>query len=177
MSVVRRAAGVGVDLVGVSLLAAGSVMVAKAMKGRADIRSELAAQRIRFPGSAKLPRGLGHYAGQFVTTGHKARAYSELIRRHVETATGGRTYSEVSDELMAGDRTDEKLVELRQIAFMGEMLRGSLLNAYQAWQVTSLVTGLGVLTAGLGGALLAIRALAEPAVSGQESGPYSGVLR
>jgi hypothetical protein len=43
-----------------------------------------------------------------------------------------------------------KLSGERQTAFMGESLRGSLLSAYQAWQVTYLVIGLGIAFTGLG---------------------------
>jgi hypothetical protein len=59
-------------------------------------------------------------------------------------------YSEISEEWMANGRTDEKLAELRQTAFMGETLRGSLMSAYLGWQTGSLVIGLGGLVSGLG---------------------------
>lgn len=44
---------------------------------------------------------------------------------------------------------------LRQTAFMGEALRGSLLSAYQAWHLTTLVMALGGAVTGLGAALVA----------------------
>jgi hypothetical protein len=80
-----------------------------------------------------------------------------MIETHIKEATGGKTYSQVSAEYLAAsaDKTTPaatlaKLSGLRQTAFMGESLRGSLLSAYQAWQVTYLVIGLGAAFTGLG---------------------------
>ena len=44
---------------------------------------------------------------------------------------------------------------------MGESLRGSLMGAYQAWEVTDLVIGLGVAFTGLGAATLVVIGLTE----------------
>ncbi|MFI2645250.1 hypothetical protein [Streptomyces sp. NPDC018610] len=139
--------------VGAALLAAGPVMVLRGRSGRKEIRTELAAQRIAFPARG-LPAHLARLAGERVETGPHAHAYAALIKDHVARATGGRTYAEITEELHAtGD--DEELAELRQTAFMGETLRASLLSAYQAWHLTTLVTGLGALLTGVGATLLA----------------------
>ncbi|TNH28502.1 hypothetical protein FHG89_14945 [Micromonospora orduensis] len=71
-------------------------------------------------------------------------------------ATGGRTYAEIADEWMAGGRTDERLARLRETAFMGQSLRGALLGAYQAWQITVLVFALGAVFTAMGTAFLAL---------------------
>lgn len=141
-------------MAGTALLAAGPVMLLRGAMGRKQIRTELAAQKITFPEHG-LPPQLASYAGRTVETGQTAYAYSELIKDHLNHATGGRTYSEISNELMAGTagEDEEKLTELRQTAFMGETLRGSLMSAYQAWHLTTLVMGLGGLLTGLGTAL------------------------
>ncbi|WP_432136519.1 MULTISPECIES: hypothetical protein [unclassified Streptomyces] len=139
--------------VGAALLAAGPVMVVRGRGGRKEIRGELAAQRITFPDTG-LPAQLARHAGAAVETGPQAHAYAELIKDHLAHATGGRTYAEITDELFASGGDDEKLTKLRQTAFMGETLRGSLLSAYQAWHLTTLVTGLGTLLTGVGAALL-----------------------
>ncbi|MFC7277259.1 hypothetical protein ACFQS1_24980 [Paractinoplanes rhizophilus] len=89
-------------------------------------------------------------------TGVDARAYSDLIARHVAAATGGRTYSEIADEWLVGGRTDDRLARLRETAFMGQSLRGALLGAYQARQITVLVIGFGALCATIGVAFLAL---------------------
>ncbi|MGW0433322.1 hypothetical protein ACWDV4_12395 [Micromonospora sp. NPDC003197] len=51
------------------------------------------------------------------------------------------------------------LPRAREMAFMGQTLRGALLGAYQAWQVTLLVIGLGALFTALGLAFLALALL------------------
>ncbi|MGA5298443.1 hypothetical protein ACPCHT_00865 [Nucisporomicrobium flavum] len=138
-------------LVGAGMVAAGPVMVYEGVHGQSMIKDELTAQKIEFPADkAALPDDLKGYAGQHVTTGSDAKAYADLIATHIAKATGGKTYSEVSEEWIAGGRKDEQLGQTRQTAFMGETLRGSLMSAYQAEQVTWLVIGLGALFVALG---------------------------
>ncbi|MFI2433548.1 hypothetical protein [Streptomyces sp. NPDC018693] len=148
----RRSAAL-LATVGAVLMAAGPVMVVRGRGGRKEIHGELAAQRITFPRSG-LPAQLAQHAGCPVETGPQAHAYAELIKDHLVHATGGRTYAEITEELQASGGDDEKLAKLRQTAFMGETLRGSLLSAYQAWHLTTLVTGLGALLTGVGAALV-----------------------
>lgn len=140
---------------GTLFLAAGPVMIAQGLLGRRGVVRELTHQRIAFP-SGGLPAPLARYADAPVRTGAQARAYSDLIAEHVARATGGRTYSQIAEECMTGGRPDERLDRLRQTAFMGETLRGALLGAYQAWQVTALVIGLGALVALVGAVFLAL---------------------
>jgi hypothetical protein len=147
----RKISTILLALVGAGMVAAGPVMVYEGVHGQNMISDELKAQQISFSADkAQLPDGLKKYAGQQVTTGSDAKAYADLIKTHVAKTTGGKTYSEVSEEWIAGGRTDEKLGATRQTAFMGETLRGSLMSAYQAEQVTLLVIGLGVLLTALG---------------------------
>jgi hypothetical protein len=137
-------------LAAAAMLVAGPVMIYQGVAGQAMIKQELASQKIAFPAdTAKLPAGLRSYAGEKVDTGPEAKAYAEYIKGHINQATGNRTYSEVSDAWIAGGRKDAELAQLRQTAFMGETLRGSLMSAYQAWQLTWLVIGIGALLVGL----------------------------
>ncbi|WP_449060357.1 hypothetical protein [Planomonospora algeriensis] len=46
---------------------------------------------------------------------------------------------------------------------MGETLRASLMTAYQAWQLTSLTVGLGVVLMGTGAAFVTVGAALRPA--------------
>ncbi|GHD90734.1 hypothetical protein [Streptomyces naganishii] len=162
MRCVHRRAAALVGPAGAAMVAAGAVMLLRGRGGRKEIRAELAAQRIAFPGHG-LPARLAPHAGAAVRTGPQAHAYAELIKDHLTHATGGRTYAEITEELHATGGDDEKLTRLRQTAFMGETLRGSLLSAYQAWQLTTLVQGLGALFTGVGAALvLTARDLSRP---------------
>lgn len=154
----HRAAGALLDAAGVAMLVAGPVLICRGVSGKREIRTELAAQHVSFPDEERrLPPALAVYAGRQVETGPDARAYADMIKSNVSQVTGGRTYAEVTAELHAGGGDDEKLTELRQTAFMGETLRASLMTAYQAWEITTLVTGLGALFSGLGVALLGSR--------------------
>jgi len=146
-------------LTGFALLIAGPIMIGVGISGQHQVTDQLKAQQITFPANATsgLPAAQAGYAGAQVTTGAQAKAFSDMIETHIKEATGGKTYSQVSAEYMAAsaDKTTPaatvtKLSGLRQTAFMGESLRGSLLSAYQAWQVTYLVIGLGAAFTGLG---------------------------
>jgi len=150
-------------LTGFALLIAGPIMIGVGVSGQHQVTDQLKAQQITFPakGSSSLPAAQADYAGKQVTTGDQARAFSDMIETHIKEATGGKTYSQVSAEYLtaAADKTTPaatltKLSGLRQTAFMGESLRGSLLSAYQAWQVTYLVIGLGAAFTGLGAVAL-----------------------
>jgi len=153
MTDIRGLAVVLLTAVGAAMLTAGPVMVARGRGGRAEIRRELTDQKIVFPEAEKLPPNLARHAGAMVATGPQAKAFADMIGDNVRQATGGRTYSEISAEL-ATRRGDEKLTALRQTAFMGQTLRASLMSAYQAWHLTTLVIGLGVLLMGVGAALI-----------------------
>lgn len=154
MNAARRRTSTLIGMVGLAVGSAGPVMLLRGRSGRQEIRAELAAQKITFPDQG-LPAHLARFAGSPVETGPAAHAYAELIKDHLVKATGGRTYAEITEELHAGGGDGEKLAQLRQTAFMGETLRGSLLSAYQAWHLTTLVTGLGGVLTGLGAALVA----------------------
>jgi hypothetical protein len=125
-------------------------MIYKGLDGQSQVRDQLAAQKIQFPakGDKGLPAELTSYAGRKVTTGPQAKAYADMVEHHILAATGGLTYSQVSAKYIAGGSTDAKLGQLRQTAFMGESLRSSLMSAYQAWELTWLVIGLGALLTG-----------------------------
>ncbi|GAA3791287.1 hypothetical protein ACFS5L_06380 [Streptomyces phyllanthi] len=154
MDASHRRAGTLIAAVATTLGVAGPVMVLRGRSGRKEIRTELAAQKITFPHHG-LPADLAAYAGRRVETGPEAHAYAEFIKGNLAHATGGRTYAEITTELHAAGGDDEKLSKLRQTAFMGQTLRGSLLSAYQAWHLTTLVMGLGALLTGAGAALMA----------------------
>ncbi|MFL6240260.1 MAG: hypothetical protein ACJ735_12285 [Actinomycetes bacterium] len=151
-------------LAGVAMLIAGPIMVLKGFNGQTQVRHQLSAQKIVFPpkGSEGLPAAEAGFAGQHVVTGPQAKAYADMVETHVRAATGGQTYSEVSAKFLATGGTDTKLGAVRQTAFMGESLRGSLMGAYQAWEVTWLVIGLGALVTGLGFVFLGIAAAIKP---------------
>jgi hypothetical protein len=107
-----------------------------------QVQDQLVAQKISFPAagspgfSAAQYPALQQYAGQQVDNGPKAQAYADhYIGYHLSKVAGGKTYSEVSAAYLAGGSKDTTLAAQRQTLFMGETLRGLLLNAYGWWQV------------------------------------------
>ncbi|MEV5412238.1 hypothetical protein AB0K60_25815 [Thermopolyspora sp. NPDC052614] len=153
MTDLRGPAVILLTAVGAAMLTAGPVMVARGRGGKAEIRQELADQKITFPEADKLPPDLTRHAGSTVSTGPQAKAFADMIAGNVLQATGGRTYAEISAEL-ATRRDDEKLTALRQTAFMGQTLRAGLMSAYQAWHLTTLVIALGLAFMAIGAALV-----------------------
>ncbi|HEV1998031.1 MAG TPA: hypothetical protein VGR61_07880 [Candidatus Dormibacteraeota bacterium] len=116
------------------------------------IHDQLTAQNIMFPaaGTAALNPtefpDLQQYAGQPVDDGIKAAAYGNgFIGRHLEKVAGGQTYAQVSGKAQANP-TDAKLQGQVNTLFKGEMLRGTLLNAYGWWTVGTyaILAGIGL---------------------------------
>ncbi len=120
----------GFVLAGV-LAVAGGLLLWGGTFAQSTVHDQLAAQRVTFTSdTTQLPPELQQYAGQSVDNGQLAKAYSDLISVHLEKMANGKTYSEVSAEWLAGGSKDAELGQLRTTMFMGETLRGMLLNAY-----------------------------------------------
>lgn len=141
------------------MLVAGPAMLIRGKQGRDELSATLAEQKITFPERVKLPDELAHFAERPVDSGYRAKAYSDLIKSHLDVATSGRTYAEIIRELSEPECDEEKLTTLRQTAFTGETLRASLLGAYQAEHVTTLVMALGGLFTGVGAGLAVLASL------------------
>jgi len=141
-----------------------------------NVQTQLKNQNIAFPHEAGLPANtkdqLLKWAGQQVVTGEMARDYSDLyILEHMNasaTVVMGKpaTYSEVSGVYMGlvrGGSTDEAKIkqygDLRQTLFMGNTLRGMLLQAY-AFGTLGVIAGYAALASLMGGIVLLVLAIA-----------------
>ena len=110
------------------------------------VRDQLSAQRITMP-TEQAMTGLSDadkaallpFAGQPLDNGDAARAYADhYIQAHMNAASGGKTYSEVSGACTAAKKADPQMqqeatqtvCELRETLFMGDTLRSILLTAY-----------------------------------------------
>lgn len=123
-----------------------------------SVTEQLSGQRITFPAADSeslnaLPSEdkevIAKFAGLELTTGEQARAYAmHYIGSHVKNIAGGKTYSEVSGAALAKNAEAKAnpsntalaeeaatLMGQRQTLFMGETLKGLLLNAFAFWQV------------------------------------------
>lgn len=155
----------------VVLVAAASLVLWGSKFATGTVREQLAAQKISFPDKAALQEdnpALVKYAGQKVDSGDEARAYSEYINGHLKNIAGGKTYSEVSSAYQK-DRSNQELAGQRQSLFMGEALRGLLLNAW-GWGLIgtiALYAALALYAAGAGA--LAGAAMLKPAAAKKRS--------
>ena len=129
-----------------------------------QIKDELTAQQIYFPGEdqiktggaldpAVFPQEIRDQAGNQVTDGNQARIYAnDFINIHLQNIAGGLTYasmgskiSQLNAQLAQTPKESPQYADLqKQIAtangqrdtlFKGETLRGNLLNAYGWWTV------------------------------------------
>ena len=141
-----------------------------------NVASQQAMQNISFPAVESLPiatkEQLAKWADQKVMTGEMARDYSDLyILEHMNasaTAVTGKpaTYSEVSGVYMGlvrGGSTDVEKIkqygDLRETLFMGNTLRGMLLQAY-AFGTMGVIAGYAALASLVGAILFLILGVA-----------------
>lgn len=142
----------------VFLLAAAALLNWGYSFANQSVTDQLSAQKISFPAADSeslkaLPeddrKAIEPFAGLQLTTGEQAEAYAmHYIGSHVKNVAGGKTYSEISGEALAKSAEAKAnpsdtalaaeaatLMGQRQTLFMGETLKGLLLNAFAFWQV------------------------------------------
>lgn len=123
-------------IMAVVIAAAGALLLWGGTFAHDTVTEELTSQKISFAAdAAELPPELASYAGVAVVDGPTAQAYSDLVAVHMQGIGGGKTYSEVSGEWIAGGMKDAELAQTRTTLFMGESIRGMLLNAYAFWTI------------------------------------------
>lgn len=162
----------GLLLVAVLLIAGSLLTWANSFVGN-QVHDQLAEQHITMPtsksGLAELPSAdraaLEKYAGQPLTSGPQAKAYADhFIRVHMDAASNGQTYSEVSGQYIeqctstpkaAATNACQDLGSLRQTLFMGDTLRGLLLYGY-AFATIGSIAGYGAIVAFGAAALLLV---------------------
>jgi hypothetical protein len=142
------------------LLVAGGLLTWANVFITDQVQEQLSAQDIVMPeGEAlsSLPEddaaALEEFAGSPLDSGPEARAYADhYILAHMNAASEGRTYSEVSgaylalsDEEKAGAE-GQALGQLRQTLFMGNTLRGLLLYGF-AFATIGTIAGIAAVTA------------------------------
>ncbi len=134
---------IGGAVVTAVLLVASGLLLWAGNFANGTVSQQLADQRITMPAGAaiadpQIKPYLEQYAGQPMTTGAQAQAYADhYIKVHMNASSQGKTYGEVSSAYtaMAKDTKADPaalktLGDLRQTLFMGDSLRGLLLNAY-----------------------------------------------
>jgi hypothetical protein len=146
-------------LIAAVLVIAGGLLTWGSTFTTNQVHEQLAAQQIFFPAasdaSVKAPEfaPMRQYGGQQLTTGAQAKVYADsFIANHMKGIADGKTYSQVS-ALAGKDKTNAALQAQKQSLFMGNTLRGLLLNAYAFGKIGSLAA-LAAIVAFAGAALM-----------------------
>ncbi|MCL8025137.1 hypothetical protein [Nocardioides bruguierae] len=164
----RFASIVGVALAAVLLVAGGLLSWASSFIGD-QVNDQLSMQGITMPTEEAIAdmatedrEALEPFAGQPLDNGPAARAYADhYILVHMNAASDGRTYEEVSGEYVALS-DEEKATEegqalgaLRQTLFMGNTLRGLLLYGF-AFATIGTIAGYASIAAFVGAGIMVV---------------------
>jgi len=153
------------------LLIAGGLLVWAHSFTDTNVHNQLAQQQIFFPDQAgiaaqkspEITRYVTPYAGQQVVNGRQAQVFADhYIKVHLSEVAGGQTYSQVSAKFLTMKPTDPNYQTVsgqRQTLFMGETLRGMLLNAYGFWQLGQIALWAAVASFITAGMMLLLSAL------------------
>ena len=156
----------GLALAVVLLIAGGLLTWANMFIGD-QVKDQLTMQDITMPEGEALASlskadasALEKYAGSALDSGPEAKAYADhYILAHMNAASDGRTYQQVSGEFLALDdeakasEEGQALGGLRQTLFMGNTLRGLLLYGY-AFATIGTIAGYAALAAFVGAFVL-----------------------
>jgi len=154
-------------LLAVVLLVAGGLLTWASSFIGGQVHDQLAMQDITMPAKAQLETKAQHdaldkYAGQKMLTGPQAKAYADhYILVHMNEASNGQTYSEVSGQYVSmtpeqqASPDGQALGQLRQTLFMGNTLRGLLLYG-SAFATMGAIAGYGSIIAFSGAAILLV---------------------
>jgi hypothetical protein len=156
----------GALVVAVVLIVLGGLAVFGGNFGRQNVTDRLAPEKVFFaPLSAMSPEekaSVGDFAGQQVTTGPQAEAFSRYIAGHLEFVNDGKTYAETSAAARVEGLDPQVAADLSAKAdtlFKGEMLRSTMLNAYGWWTVATIALIAGFVMIGAGIILLVLALL------------------
>jgi uncharacterized membrane protein len=142
------------------MIVVGALAIVGGQYDKQVVHDQLAPQKIFFPKPATNP-GLAAYAGEQVLTGKQAKLYAQKqIGVDLTKVAGGKTYSQISAEWIAGGMKNTTLASERTTLFMGETLNGLLLNAW-GWSVIGGIATLAGFILILLGAALAVFPLAN----------------
>jgi hypothetical protein len=143
-----------------SMIVVGALAVVGGHYDKQVVHDQLAPQKIFFPKPATNP-ALASYAGQQVLTGKQAKLYAQdQIGVDLTKVAGGKTYSQISAEWIAGGMKNATLASERTTLFTGETLRGLLLGAW-GWSEVGMIATLAGWILILLGAVLFLLPLAN----------------
>jgi hypothetical protein len=157
-------------LLAVVLIVAGGLLTWASSFIGDQVHDQLAMQGITMPAKDSLENKAQHdaldkYAGQQLTTGPQAKAFADqYILVHMNAASDGRTYEDVSGEFIQlsdeekASPEGQQLAQLRQTLFMGDTLRGLLLYGY-AFATIGTIAGYAAIVSFVGAGVLLLLGL------------------
>jgi len=160
----------GLVMAAILLVAGGLLMWAHSFVND-NVHSQLSQQQIFFPDkagiaaqkNAEITKYVTPYAGQQVTNGQQAEVFANhYIKVHLGEVADGQTYSQVSGKFITMKPTDPNYQTIsgqRQTLFMGETLRGMLLNAYGFWKMGEIALWVAISSFIAAGLMLLLSAL------------------
>ncbi|HET7529782.1 MAG TPA: hypothetical protein VFJ98_02365 [Mycobacteriales bacterium] len=152
-------------VVAIVLAVAGGLLVWGHSFATDNVRNQLSQQKVFFPDkaaiaaqhNAEITKYVTPYAGQQLLTGTQAKVFADhYIKVHLSEVANGQTYSEVSGKFLTMKPSDpnyEQVAQQRQTLFMGETLRGMLLNAYAFGKVAQ-IAGIAAIASFAGAGLM-----------------------
>ncbi|MGZ8630881.1 MAG: hypothetical protein ACXWZF_07925 [Actinomycetota bacterium] len=136
----------------VALIVLGGLAVYGGNFAQSNVTDRLEPQNITFPPFEEMTpeeqADIGDFAGQQVTDGAQAEAFSRYIQGHLGEINEGATYSETSSAAREEGLDPDTAAELQGKAdtlFKGETLRAILLNAYGWWTAATIAVYAGYL--------------------------------
>lgn len=153
------------------LIVAGALGLWAHSFANSNVHDQLAQQKIFFPSTAgiaaqqnaEITKYVTPYAGKQVVNGQQAEVFADhYIKVHLSEVAGGQTYSQVSSAFLKMAPTDpnyQKVAGQRQTLFMGETLRGMLLNAYGFWKMGQIAFTAAIVSFIAAGVMLLLSAL------------------
>ena len=150
----------------VVLAVAGGLLMWGYSFANSNVHSQLSMQQIYFPPKAAFADAkpgteitpnmiptVSQYAGEQLLTGRQAEVYANhFIAQHLYDMPYHGVYSKISTAAMANPK-DAELAALKQVSFMGTVLRGMLLTAY-AFSMIATILFWGAIAAWVGAVLL-----------------------
>ena len=150
----------------VALIVLGGLAIYGGNFGRQNVTDRLAPEKVSFPPlsamTAEEKVAVGDFAGQQVTTGPQAEAFSRYIGGHLDSVNDGKTYAETSAAARVEGLDPQIAADLSAKAdtlFKGETLRSILLNAYGWWTIATIALWAGYFMVAAGLVLLALALL------------------
>ncbi|MGZ8651324.1 MAG: hypothetical protein ACXWX5_04005 [Actinomycetota bacterium] len=144
-------------VIAVAMIVLGGFAIYGGNFGQSNVTDRLEPQNITFPPldamSPEEQADIGSFAGQQVTNGAQAEAFSRYIGGHLAAVNDGATYAETSSAARAEGLDPDTAAELSGKAdtlFKGETLRSILLNAYGWWTVATIALYAGYAMVALG---------------------------